>query len=95
MWQDVADGAGRRYPAHRDTILDPVFGEWWADGYGLARPPETFRRNRVYRDYERRRSQWQVRVAQLRNAPEPRLPRGFKTGDEWRGDEWRADVARG
>jgi transcriptional regulator with XRE-family HTH domain len=26
---DVHDGAGRRYPAHLDTILDPGPGEWW------------------------------------------------------------------
>jgi transcriptional regulator with XRE-family HTH domain len=87
VWQDVADGSGRRYPAHLDTILDPEFGDWWADGYGLARPPETFRRNRRYRDYERRRSQWQVRVAQLRNAPPPRLPPNWKAGDEWLSDD--------
>jgi transcriptional regulator with XRE-family HTH domain len=81
VWQDVADGSGRRYPAHLDTILDPVFGEWWADGFGLTRPPETFRRNRAYRDYERRLSQWQVRVAKYRNAPEPRQPPGWRRAD--------------
>jgi transcriptional regulator with XRE-family HTH domain len=86
VWQDVADGAGRRYPAHLDTILDPEFGEWWADGFGLARPPETFRRNRTYRDYQRRQSQWEVRVKQLRNAPSPRLPPGWRQGDEWLDD---------
>jgi transcriptional regulator with XRE-family HTH domain len=74
VWQDTADGAGRRYPAHLDTILDPEFGEWWADGFGLARPPETFRRNRAVRDYERRRSQWEVRVAQQRDRPPPQRP---------------------
>jgi transcriptional regulator with XRE-family HTH domain len=83
VWQDVADGAGRRYPAHLDTILDPEFGEWWADEFGLARPPETFRRNRTYRDYERRRSQWEVRAAQQRFAPRPELPHGWRPGDEW------------
>ncbi|HKC28373.1 MAG TPA: helix-turn-helix transcriptional regulator [Jatrophihabitans sp.] len=85
VWQDVADGAGRRFPAHLDTILDPEFGEWWADGYGLARPPETFRRNREYRDYRRRLSQWEVRSNQSRFA-RPRLPYGWKPGDEWRDD---------
>jgi transcriptional regulator with XRE-family HTH domain len=82
VWQDVADGAGRRYPAHLDTILDPEFGEWWADGFGLTRPPETFRRNRAYRDYLRRRSQWELRKDF--RGPEPRLPRGWQDGDEWR-----------
>ena len=82
VWQDVADGAGRRYPAHLDTILDPVMGDWWADGYGLTRPPETFWRNRKYRDYLRRKSQWEVRVKQLRHAPEPHL-RDWRGGDEW------------
>jgi transcriptional regulator with XRE-family HTH domain len=74
VWQDVEDGAGRRYPAHLDTILDPAYGDWWADSYGLARPPETFRRNRAYRDYQRRLSRWEVRVAQARGEPQPRPP---------------------
>lgn len=76
VWEDLADGAGRRYPAHLDTIVDPVPGEWWADRYALARPPETFRRDRARRDYERRRSQWEVRVAKYRNDPPPRPPGG-------------------
>jgi len=86
-WQDTEDGAGRRYPAHLDTILDPVFGDWWADGFGLARPPETFRRDRRRRDYERRLSQWQVRVAKYRNAPEPSPPVEVRRGDEYEDDE--------
>ncbi|MEU7616327.1 helix-turn-helix transcriptional regulator [Micromonospora rifamycinica] len=68
---DARDGAGRRYPSHLDTILDPEPGEWWADVYGLARPPETFHRNRAVRDAMRRRSQWEVRVAKYRNVPPP------------------------
>lgn len=82
VWQDVADGAGRRYPAHLDTILDPVFGDWWADGFGLQRPPETFRRNRWYRDWQRRQSQWEVRAEQFRFDPPPRKPIG-PPGWEW------------
>jgi transcriptional regulator with XRE-family HTH domain len=93
VWQDVEDGAGRRYPAHLDTVLDPQFGDWWADGYGLARPPETFRRNRTYRDYERRRSQWEVRSRRFRHAPPPQLPYGWKPGDEWRRDSDGGDAA--
>ncbi|MEU9507661.1 helix-turn-helix transcriptional regulator [Micromonospora sp. NPDC048170] len=74
-WQDTRDGAGRRYPSHLDTILDPEPGEWWADVYGLARPPETFYRNRRVRDAMRRRSQWEVRVAKYRSVPPPpRVP---------------------
>ena len=69
--EDTHDGAGRRYPAHLDTILDPEPGEWWADIYGLARPPETLHRNRAVRDGMRRRSQWEVRVAKNRNVPPP------------------------
>ncbi len=61
VWGTVADLAGRRLPAHLDTILDPEPGEWWADGYGLARPPETFRRNRRTRDWERVKSRRDVR----------------------------------
>ncbi|SCG35759.1 helix-turn-helix transcriptional regulator [Micromonospora halophytica] len=73
---DTRDGAGRRYPSHLDTILDPEPGEWWADVYGLARPPETYYRNRAVRDAMRRRSQWEVRVAKYRNVPPPpRVPR--------------------
>jgi transcriptional regulator with XRE-family HTH domain len=70
-WDDTRDGAERRYPAHLDTILDPRPGEWWADVYGLARPPETFHRDRAHRDAQRRRSQWEVRVAQHRGVPPP------------------------
>ncbi|MET7667170.1 helix-turn-helix transcriptional regulator [Micromonospora luteifusca] len=73
-WDDTRDGAERRYPSHLDTILDPEPGEWWADIYGLARPPETFYRNREVRDAMRRRSQWEVRVAQHRgDSPPPRV----------------------
>lgn len=93
VWQDVADGAGRRYPAHLDVVLDPEFGDWWADCYGLARPPETFRRNRAYRDYQRRQSQWEVRVAKYRGTPPPRLPPGWRRGDEWRPDDAEPDAS--
>jgi transcriptional regulator with XRE-family HTH domain len=74
---DTRDGAERRYPSHLDTILDPRPGEWWADLYGLARPPETFHRSRAYRDARRKLSQWEVRVAQHRTDPLPPDP------DEW------------
>lgn len=69
--EDLHDGAGRRYPSHLDTIVDPRVGEWWADVYGLARPPETFYRDRLRRDVQRRRSQWEVRVAKFRGVPPP------------------------
>ncbi|BBF99921.1 MULTISPECIES: helix-turn-helix domain-containing protein [Pseudonocardia] len=59
---DLRDGAGRRFPSHLDVILDPAPGEWWGDRYGLARPPETFLRDRTMRDVMRRRSVWEVRV---------------------------------
>jgi transcriptional regulator with XRE-family HTH domain len=68
---DIRDGAERRYPAHLDTILDPRPGEWWADTYGLARPPETFYRDRRRRDMMRARSRWEVRVALLRGVAPP------------------------
>jgi transcriptional regulator with XRE-family HTH domain len=71
---DLRDGAGRRYPAHLDTIVDPEPGEWWGDAYGLARPPETFYRNREYRDMERARSQWEVRAKKYRGVPPPPDP---------------------
>lgn len=70
-WDDTRDGAERRYPAHLDTILDPELGDWWGDTYGLARPPETFHRSRAHRDAQRRRSQWEVRVAKNRGVPPP------------------------
>ncbi len=73
-WQDTRDGAGRRYPSHLDTILDPKPGDWWGDVYGLAAPPETFRRDRAVRDMQRKRSQWEVRVAKFRNVPPPPDP---------------------
>ena len=68
---DLRDGAGRRYPSHLDTILDPLPGEWWGDRFGLARPPETFRRDREMRDVMRRRSVWEVRVKQYQWAYPP------------------------
>lgn len=68
---DLRDGANRRYPSHLDVILDPEPGEWWGDLYGLARPPETFYRDRAWRDAKRKRSQWEVRVAKYRNEPAP------------------------
>jgi len=71
---DIRDGAERRYPSHLDTILDPRPGEWWADIYGLARPPETFHRDRNLRDAMRRRSVWEVRVKQQRHEREPPDP---------------------
>jgi glutamate-1-semialdehyde 2,1-aminomutase len=66
---DCRDGAGRRYPAHLDVILEPA-DEWWGSGYGLAAPPETFRRDRYWRDLARAESRWQVR----HQGPAPRWP---------------------
>ncbi|WP_349880197.1 helix-turn-helix transcriptional regulator [Micromonospora sp. HUAS YX12] len=79
---DLRDGAERRYPSHLDVITDPEPGEWWADRYGLARPPETFYRNREVRDWLRRRSQWEVRVAKYRSVPPPPDPQrcGYRDG---------------
>ncbi|UFN94093.1 helix-turn-helix domain-containing protein [Micromonospora aurantiaca] len=79
---DLRDGAERRYPSHLDVITDPEPGEWWADRYGLARPPETFYRNREVRDWLRRRSQWEVRVAKYRSVPPPPDPQrcGYRGG---------------
>jgi transcriptional regulator with XRE-family HTH domain len=72
--EETRDGAYRRYPSHLDTIVDPRPGEWWGDDYGLARPPETFYRNRAYRDYQRALSRWEVRAKLNRNVPPPRDP---------------------
>lgn len=87
VWGNVADLANRRLPAHLDTILDPDYGEWWGDLYGLARPPETFRRSRAYRDQQRRVTRWQVRKAQFRPAPKPtepdRLPGARRLQNGW------------
>ena len=79
---DLRDGAERRYPSHLDVVTDPEPGEWWADRYGLARPPETFYRDRAVRDALRRRSQWEVRVAKYRNVPSPPDPQrcGYRGG---------------
>ncbi|MFI5832179.1 helix-turn-helix transcriptional regulator [Micromonospora sp. NPDC051300] len=79
---DLRDGAERRYPSHLDVVTDPRPGEWWADIYGLARPPETFYRNRDVRDALRRRSQWEVRVAKYRTVPPPPDPQrcGYRGG---------------
>jgi hypothetical protein len=71
--EDLLDGAERRYPAHLDVIPDPARSEWWGGKYGLARPPETFHRDRALRDEQRKASQWEVRVAKHRHEPPPRL----------------------
>jgi transcriptional regulator with XRE-family HTH domain len=63
---DLRDGADRRYPPHLDLILDPDFGQWWADIYGLTSPPETFDRSRDVRDWRRARSQWELGRARRR-----------------------------
>ena len=57
VWDETLDGADRRYPSHLDTILDP----------------EPFHRSRFLRERERRRSQWEVRVAKYRGVPPPPL----------------------
>jgi transcriptional regulator with XRE-family HTH domain len=72
--EETRDGGDRRYPSHLDTILDPRPGEWWGDEFGLARPPETFYRDRARRDYQRALSQWEVRAKQNRGVPPPRDP---------------------
>jgi transcriptional regulator with XRE-family HTH domain len=74
---NTLDGASRRFPAHLDVILDPLMGEWWGDLYGLARPPETFYRDRARRDRQRRRSQWEVRVQKYRGVPPPPTETAF------------------
>ena len=58
---DIRNGGGSFYPAHLDVILDPRHGDWWGDRYGLARPPETFHRDRKRRDAQRERSVRSVR----------------------------------
>jgi transcriptional regulator with XRE-family HTH domain len=78
---DLRDGAERRYPSHLDTILDPVNGDWWGDRYGLARPPETYHRDRDRRDAQRRRSVWEVRAHHRRHQPQPPVvPSGWRGG---------------
>jgi transcriptional regulator with XRE-family HTH domain len=57
---NMRDGADRRFPAHLDVVVDPQNGEWWADMYGMSRPPETFGRNRAIRDEQRARSQYDL-----------------------------------
>ncbi|HVU92486.1 MAG TPA: helix-turn-helix transcriptional regulator [Jatrophihabitans sp.] len=95
VWGNVADLAGRRLPAHLDTILDPEPGEWWADGYGLVRPPETFRRNRQYRDWQREQSRRDVREHGSLSAYRPARPPGMAPGEEWKPDPPRRREAGG
>jgi tryptophan synthase beta chain len=76
VYDDVTDLAGRRFPTHLDTIIDPKYGEWWADVYGLTAPPETFRRSRAFRDWQRRQSRWETRAKLLRGVRPPKKPRG-------------------
>lgn len=71
VWDETRDGGEKMFPAHLDLVLDPVADDWWASSYGLAKPPETYHRNRVWRDAKRRRSTWEVRVKQFRHDPPP------------------------
>ncbi|GAA5147153.1 hypothetical protein GCM10023321_07720 [Pseudonocardia eucalypti] len=73
-WDNTKDGANRHFPAHLDTVLDPRDGEWWGDRFGLARPPETYHRDRRLRDAQRARSRWEVRGMQSDRASEPPIP---------------------
>lgn len=86
MWDapdgNLRDGAGRRYPSHLDVIVDPTGWDWWGGRYGLARPPETFLRDRERRDVQRRRSTWEVRVARFRSVrPPPTVAQWRETRD--------------
>jgi transcriptional regulator with XRE-family HTH domain len=71
---ETRDADNRRYPSHLDTILDPKEGEWWAEHYGLARPPETFIRNRERRDRMRAFARWWARPKRYRGVPPPENP---------------------
>lgn len=71
VWDDCMDGGGRRFPPHLDLILEPYSDDWWGSMYGLASPPETYHRNRAYRDARRARSVWETRVKQFRHVPPP------------------------
>lgn len=74
VWDETRDGGDKMFPAHLDLILNPKSGDWWGDSYGLSRPPETYHRERAYRDAKRALSQWSVRVAQHRHEPPPPDP---------------------
>jgi transcriptional regulator with XRE-family HTH domain len=76
---DTRNGGDRRYPSHLDTVLDPRTGEWWGDAYGLARPPETFWRNRARRDAQRAISEYETR-AHLHRHESPPPEWGARTG---------------
>jgi transcriptional regulator with XRE-family HTH domain len=77
---DLRDGADRRYPAHLDVIIDPLPGQWWADGYGLQSPPETFTRDRVTRDVRRAQSQWDLKRGPYRAWPNVSRPTRARIG---------------
>jgi transcriptional regulator with XRE-family HTH domain len=77
---EARDDANRRYPSHLETILDPKEGEWWAEQHGLARPPETFVRNRERRNQMRAFVQWW----RARSGPPPDEDPDFYV-EEWDG----------
>lgn len=62
------DYGNRRYPAHFDLILDPEPIEWWGTRYGLARPPQTYHRDRqdvadrLADSYRTRRGLWLTKI---------------------------------
>ncbi|WP_160312746.1 helix-turn-helix domain-containing protein [Jiangella alkaliphila] len=74
VWDETRDGGEKVFPAHLDLVLDPASDDWWASRYGLAKPPETYHRDRAWRDAKRRRSAWEVRVKQFRHdSPPPKV----------------------
>ncbi|MEV6816906.1 hypothetical protein [Micromonospora sp. NPDC051296] len=68
-------GAATRHTWTRSSTQSRASGG--GDIYGLARPPETYRRSPIDREARRRCSQWEVRVAKYRNVPPPPDPRNW------------------
>lgn len=59
-----------RYPDDLAMVVESETGDWWADEYGLARPPESFTRSRELRDARRDLSRFELRPKLWRRRPE-------------------------
>jgi transcriptional regulator with XRE-family HTH domain len=92
----AVDGDGRvvtpvptseAYPAHIEGVLDPRPGCWWADEYGLTRPPRSFTRSFWLREARRELSRWEARPGKYTGRRPEVTTRGALEAYE-RGEPW-------
>jgi transcriptional regulator with XRE-family HTH domain len=88
------DPGGGRYPDDLAVIVEGEPGVWWADEYGLARPPESFTRSRELRDARRELSQYELRPKLYRWRTKPEISSRAEIEARMRGEPWPPRPAR-